>query len=373
MRGRVFDFRMPRLTMGCGARKKLPEIARSLGRRVTVVADPGVAAQPIFKECLAALREASMEVAAFTEVVSDPPIDVVVRCADFARQAASEVMIGIGGGSSLDVTKIASVLLRQQCAVESLFGTGNVPGPGLPTILMPTTAGTGSEVTPIAILSDKAKNLKRGVVSEYLYADVAVVDPELCLSLPPGPTGYTGMDAFAHALESYMNIHAAPLIDAFALEAIRLVYRNLRRCREDGRDLDARYAMSRASLLGGLCLGSVNTAAAHALAYPLGGSFDVPHGVAVALLLPHVLRFNAPALGERSERLAEALGGEDPVAAVEALSRDVGASRKMSEFGVTEDDLPGMARSAMEVQRLLKNNPREILEADALHIYKEAL
>ena len=372
MNPRVFSFIVPKLVMGCGARKKLLEIARSFGRSVCVVADPGVAAQDAYQACLADLRSGGLEVSAFTEVIPDPPIEVVAKCVDRAREARAEIMIGIGGGSSLDVTKLAAVVLRHKCKIESLFGIGNVPARGNPTILCPTSAGTGSEVTPIAILSDEEKNLKRGVVSDCLYADVAVVDPELCLTLPPGPTGYTGMDAFAHALESYTNVNAVPLIDGFALEAIRLVGENLRRCVENGRDIEARYRLSTASLLGGLCLGAVNTAAVHALAYPLGGTYHVPHGVAIALLLPHVLRFNAEALGDRYERLARVLGGEDPVKAVQTLSEDVGTARGMREFGVAEEDLPVMAKSAMEVQRLLKNNPREVTEADALAIYREA-
>jgi len=369
---RVFDFRMPRLKMGCGAVGSLPAAVASLGRRVCVVTDPGMAAQPAFAACVAALEESGLRVAVFGEVQSDPPIEVVGRCVAVARAADAEVMVGIGGGSSLDVTKLSAVLARHGGAVEALFGTGKIPGRGLPTVLLPTTAGTGSEVTPIAILSDIENNMKRGVVSDHLYADVALVDPELCMTLPPEPTAYTGMDALAHALESYTNRFAVPLIDTFALEAIRLICGNLRRCVRDGRDRDARYAMSLASLMGGLCLGSVNTAAVHALAYPLGGTYHVPHGVAISLLLPHVVRFNAPACRERYARLGETLGSSDPVAVIETLSRDVGTARRMREFGVTEDDLPRMARAAMDVQRLLKNNPRDVAEEDALAIYQAA-
>ncbi len=240
-------------------------------------------------------------------------------------------------------------------------------------VLVPTTAGTGSEVTPIAILSDVAADLKRGVVSDFLLAEHALVDPQLCITLPPGPTAYTGMDTLTHAIEAYANRFAVPLVDGFALEAARLVAQNLRRAVRDGADEEARYGMSLASLLGGLVLRSVNTGAVHALAYPLGGRFHVPHGVANSLLLPHVMRFNAPVAADRYRAIARAMDADDAVAAVVELSQAIGTSRRMREFGVAKDHLPQMAAAAMQVQRLLKNNPREVTEADALAIYQEAL
>ena len=368
----VFPFRMPALTMGCGARRKLAEAARALGPRALVVTDEALAAQPRFGECVGMLKEGGLEVTTFSGVQPDPPIGCAQRCVEAALDCRAEVLVGIGGGSSLDVAKCTAVLVRHGCAIDSLFGADRVPGRGVPTVLVPTTAGSGSEVTPIAILSDEEHKLKRGIVSDHLIADVALVDPEMCVSLPPRPTAYTGTDALTHAIEAYTNRFAVPLIDTFALEAIRLVGGNLRRCVADGSDVEARYAMSLASLLGGLCLKAVNTAAVHALAYPLGCEFKVPHGMANSLLLPHVMRFNSEASGERYERIAEALGAGDAVAAVEQLSHELGTDRKMREFGVGEADLPRMAKAAMEVQRLLKNNPRQVTEADALDVYRAA-
>jgi alcohol dehydrogenase len=280
--------------------------------------------------------------------------------------------LGIGGGSVLDVTKVAAIVAARNCTPESLIGTNQVPGPGIPTVLVPTTAGTGSEVTSIAVLSDEVADLKRGVVSDFLLADHAVIDPQLCLTLPPGPTAYTGMDTLTHAIEAYTNRFAVPLINGFALEATRLVSRHLRGAVRDGANEQARYGMSLASLLGGLCLCPVGAAAVHALAYPLGGRFHVPHGVANSLLLPHVMRFNAPVAESRHRELAQAMGAEDAVAAVVELSRAVGTSRQMREFGVEERHLPEMASAAVQVQRLLKNNPRELTERDALTIYQQA-
>jgi alcohol dehydrogenase len=369
---RVFSFRMPQVTMGLGARRDLPSLVGAYGRRVCVVSDRGMAEQPLFAEVLEALRAAGLQVNVFLDVPPDPPLGAVRACAAAARQSRADVLLGVGGGSALDVTKVAAILAAHDCTVESLVGIDQVPGRGVPTVLAPTTAGTGSEVTPIAVLSDEAADLKRGVVSDFLLAERAVIDPQFCLTLPPGPTAYTGMDTLTHAIEAYTNRFAVPLIDGFALEAARLVARHLRRAVQNGADEEARYGMSLASLLGGLCLRSVNTAAVHALAYPLGGRFHAPHGVANSLLLPHVMRFNAPVAAARYQEIAQAMGAADAVAAVVELSQAVGTNRRMREFGVEERHLPEMATAAMQVQRLLKNNPRELTETDALAIYKQA-
>ncbi len=369
---RIFDFKMPALTMGVGARKNLPKLVDSLGRRALVVTDAAMAKQPAFQECVRDLTSAGIEAHVFSEITSDPPISDVTACAGAAGESGVDAVVGIGGGSSLDVAKCAAIVLRHDCDINDIFGVDNTPGRGLPTILLPTTAGTGSEVTPIAILSDHQMNLKRGIVSDDLLADIALVDPELCVSLPPRPTAYTGMDALTHAIEAYTNKFAVPLIDSLALEAVRLIFGNLRECVENGGDIEARYAMSRASLLGGFCLYSVSTAAVHALAYPLGGEFNVPHGIANSLLLPHVMRFNEPVAAGRHARMAETIGAQDAIKAIEELSRAVGTSRRMREFGVKKDDLKRMASSALQVQRLLSNNPREVTEEDALAIYTQA-
>ena len=368
----VFSFAMPALTMGCGARRTLGDTVRALGKKACVVTDLSVAKQTGFAECLASLEEGGVEAKVFSSVPPDPPVAAAQECTRFARENGAEVVVGIGGGSSIDVAKVTAVLVRHECELASLFGTGQVPGRGAPTVMVPTTSGSGSEVTPIAILSDHEERLKRGIVSDHIIADAAVVDPELVVTLPPGPTGYTGMDALTHAVEAYTNRFAVALIDAFAIEAVRLVGRHLKRCLADGEDMEARYGMSLASLLGGMCLKAVNTAGVHALAYPLGCAFEVSHGIANSLLLPHVMRFNAEACPERYARIAEALGASDAVTGVEDLSRVAGTDRKMREFGVAEGDLAGLARSAMEVQRLLANNPREIGEEEALAIYRAA-
>jgi alcohol dehydrogenase class IV len=369
---RVSSFRMPPITIGLGSREQLPEITARYGKRVCVVTGPRVSKEERVQGVFQTLEKAGFEVGVFSKIPCDPPIETIKPAVDFARSMRADVVLGLGGGSPLDVAKVVAVLLEHEVTVESMIGIGNLPGRGRPTILVPTTAGAGSEVSPNSILSDTANHLKKGVVSDHLIADEAVVDPELCLSLPPGPTAYTGMDALTHAIESFTNKFAVPLVDGIALEAVRRISASLREAVRNGESKEARYEMSLGSLFGGLCLRSVNTAAVHALAYPLGGRFDVPHGIANSLLLPHVLRFNDAVANDRHQQIARAMGVDDVVAGVEALSKDVGTDRRMREFSVKERHLPEMARAALEVQRLLKNNPRPVTEADALEIYRRA-
>lgn len=369
---RIFSFRMPAVTMGTGARSELSGLVQPHGKNALIVTDPGIGSQDSFREIVADLEKSGCKTAIFGDVVPDPPLEVVEKCAAQAREVQADIVIGIGGGSALDVAKVAAIVAQHGYELPTLFGTDEVPQRGLPTVLLPTTAGTGSEVTPIAVLSDEEHQLKRGIVSDHLLADHALVDPELCLTLPPGPTAYTGMDTLTHGIEAYTNKHAVPLIDSYALEVVRLVGKSLETAVKEPSNMAARYDMSLASLLGGLCLKSVNTAAVHALAYPLGGRFHVPHGVANSLLLPHVMRFNAPVSSGRYSVVAECLGSDDAVAAVQKISAAVGTDKRMRDFGVEEQHLTEMATSAMEVQRLLVNNPREVTEADALAIYEAA-
>jgi len=370
--GRVFSMCLPPMTMGLGARQQLPRILSELDHPVLVVTDAGVSATPLFAEILDLLSAQGISTEVYAGVTPEPPIRVIHDCVSAAIDADAKVLLGIGGGSSLDATKIAAVLLKHQCPIDSLFGTDNVPGRGVPTVLVPTTAGTGSEVTPIAVLTDETQDLKRGIVSDFILPSHAVIDPQLCISLPPGPTAYTGMDTLAHAIEGYANRFPLPLIDGMALEATRLVAGHLRKAVHDGTNEEARYGMARASLLGGYCLGPVNTGAVHALAYPLGARFHVAHGAANALLLPHVMRFNAPVAESRYAQIAEAMGTNDAIQAVEELSADVGTDRRLRDFGVQRENLVEMAAAAMDVQRLLSKNPRDVTEADALAIYEAA-
>src|SRR5690606_18724800 len=255
------------------------------------------------------------------------------------------------------------------------FGVGKLAGRSTYLACLPTTAGTGSEVSPIAILLDESDELKKGVVSPYLVPDAAYVDPLLTLTVPPAITAATGIDAFTHCVEAYVNRFSHPIVDLYAREGIRLISRNLARAVREGKDIEARTSLALGSMYGGLCLGPVNTAAVHALSYPLGGEFHVAHGVSNAVLLAHVLEFNLPAAPRRYAEVALALGVEPAaddlqtaqrgLARIRELLQECGLPLRLSEVGVPESAIDRMAQSAMTVQRLLERNVREVTEQDA--------
>ena len=382
---RALHFQMSgRLIVGVGTVGELPDVLRQLGAaRPMLVTDAGLAKAGLCDRVADGIASAGLPCTVFDRVEPDPKIEIVYECRDAARHGDCDAIVGLGGGSSLDIAKVTAVVLANGGEVADYLGVDNIPAPGLPTVMLPTTAGTGSEVTPIAVLSDKAEHLKKGIVSGHLYPDVALVDPALAVTLPPHVTAYTGVDALTHAVEAYTNKHAQPFIDTFALAGIRLIGENLRQAVAVGDDIRARCNMALASLYGGMCLGSVNTAAVHALAYPLGGTFDVPHGVANSLLLPYVMEFSrdsdprkyahiAAALGEDIDGLTQPQAAERSVSAVRKLCGDIGIVSRMRELSIPADAVDEMAEAAMKVTRLLSNNPRDVHLEDAKRIYRNA-
>jgi alcohol dehydrogenase class IV len=291
-------------------------------------------------------------------------------------------VVGLGGGSPLDVSKLVAALLDGQQQVREVFGIGLLRSRSMHLVCIPTTAGTGADVSPNAILLDEAERLKKGVVSPHLVPDLAICDPELTVSMPSAVTAATGIDALVHCMEAYANKFAHPAVDVYALEGVRRIGRSIRTAVRDGSDRAARADVMLGALYGGLCLGPVNTAAVHALSYPLGGEYRVPHGVANSLLMPHVFRFNLPAMPERYADIAVALGvapAATPLATAEAglirlteLSRDCGIPQRLRDVKLPESDLPRLAQESMKVTRLLKNNPREVTAEAALSIYRAA-
>jgi alcohol dehydrogenase class IV len=278
------------------------------------------------------------------------------------------------------VAKLVAALARGRQTAPEVFGINLLLSRELPLVCLPTTAGTGAEVSPNAILLDETDELKKGVVSPHLVPDAAFVDPLLTISVPPAVTAATGLDALTHCIEAYANKFAHPIVDTYALQGIKLISANLVRAVRNGNDIEARAALALGSLYGGLCLGPVNTAAVHALAYPLGGRFHIAHGVSNALLLPHVLRFNLSAAPERYAEIAAALGvtrngsamttAERGVEFLSQLSRDCGVPQKLSDLKIPRAAIPSLAKAALQVQRLLKNNLRPVTEADAVKIYE---
>lgn len=370
-----------RILFGEGTSHGLPaELARRGWRRIFVVTSPSVVRTQA--ERIAAWRAAGLELGICARVDREPEVALFESVLAEARAFAPEAVLGFGGGSPLDVAKLVAALADGAQSVAAVFGIGLLAGRALPLVCVATTAGTGADVSPNAILLDEAERLKKGVVSPFLVPDLAICDPELTLSLPPPVTAATGLDALVHCLEAYANRFAHPAVDIYALEGIRRIGRSLETAVADGTRRDARADVMLGALHGGLCLGPVNTGAVHALSYPLGGEYRIAHGVANSLLVPHVVRFNLPAMPERYADIARALGcpdGADAAATaargaarLAELSARCGVPQRLRDVGVPRGDLPRLAGEAMKVTRLLRNNPRELTLADALRVYEEA-
>jgi len=294
-----------------------------------------------------------------------------------------DCVIGVGGGSVLDCAKLLAALINNTQKLEDVVGIGFLKARDIKLICVPTTSGTGSEVSPNAILLNEETQAKSGIISPFLVPDACYIDPVLTVSLPPKLTAETGIDALSHCVEAYTNKFAHPAVDTYALRGIQLISDNIQKAYENGNNIEARSALLLGSMYGGLCLGPVNTSAVHALSYGLGGKFHVAHGLSNAILMPEVLRFNLSANPKRHAEVARALGitwnGKDEhiasigIEKIEALSKACGIPQKLSEIGITEDVVPELADIAMKVTRLLKNNPREVTREDAINIYKKLL
>ena len=357
------------------------DLAAGGANRILVVT--GAPIRALCDSPAAAMRAAGCAVEILDASEGEPTVDDVEAAIAVAREFGADSIVGLGGGSAMDVAKLVAALAHGSQAFDDIVGSDLLTARALPLACIPTTAGTGSEVTPISVIEDTRAQLKKGVVSPHLVPDSAYLDPELTRTMPRNVTAATGIDALTHCIEAYVNRFSHPVVDSWAIEGVRLVGLYLERACADGGDMEAREGMLRASHLGGMCLGPVNTGAVHALAYPLGGEFHIAHGVANSLLLPHVLRFNLEAAPERYAAVAGALGvsrsGDDHADAlkgverIEELSARVGIERHLSAFGISENTIPHMAAAAMTVQRLLMRNPREVTETDARAIYQAAL
>jgi alcohol dehydrogenase len=353
------------------------------GKRVLVVTDPGFLRTGLVDPVRASLERQGMQVTTYSDVLADPPEAVVEAAAAFARQQGAELVVGLGGGSSMDVAKLVAVLAGSEQPLAQMYGIGKVSGKRLPLVQVPTTAGTGSEVTNIAIVTT-GETTKMGVVAPQLYADLAVLDANLTVGLPPVVTAATGIDAMVHAIEAYTSRHKKnPLSDMLARQALSLLSSNLVKACENGRDLEARQAMLLGACLAGQAFSNAPVAAVHALAYPIGGIFHVAHGLSNSLVLPHVLRFNLPAATNHYAELAgivvpHASGSEEArahalIVAMQQIAKITGVETTLQQVGITEHDLDRLADDAMLQTRLLGNNPRELTRNDARAIYAAAL
>lgn len=373
------------IRFGSGLLSELGVMSKaSLGARVVVITDPGMMKTGLVDRALEALSSEDIEYAVYSDVQADPPEEVVLAATDFARNYDATGVIGFGGGSSLDVAKLIAVLALGKQQLPDIYGIGNVTGGRLPLMLVPTTAGTGSEVTPISIITT-GTNEKMGVVSPVIIPDIALLDPDLTIGLPAHITAATGIDAMVHAIEAYASKSANnnPISRTLAAEAICLMGAAIEVAVHEGHNVQARGDMLLGSMLAGQAFANSPVAAVHALAYPLGGHYKIPHGLSNALVLPHVLRFNAVTNPEPYAEIAPfafpdlaGLESHEGAAAfadeMAELSARCGLPQSLREVEVTEDSLPMLARDAMNQTRLLVNNPRDVTEADALEIYKAA-
>ena len=382
-----FDFRtVPQLISQVGAAAQLGDIVAlhypSI-KKVLIVTDPGFLATGLVTPSIASLENSNFAVSVFSDVVADPPEAVVLKAVANAKQLQIELVIGLGGGSSMDVAKLIAVLANGEQTLDTMYGIGKVKNKRLPLIQIPTTAGTGSEVTPIAIVTTGATT-KMGVVAPQLYADIAILDAQLTLGLPSNITAATGIDAMVHAIEAYTTKHKKNLLsDMLAKQALTLLWANIDKVCTDGTDIHARQAMLLGAMLAGQCFANAPCAAVHALAYPIGGIFHVPHGLSNSLVLPHVLRFNSrdasPLYAELADIIAPGTSGspeqrtEALIEAMVALAARVGIPTRLRDVGIKESDLDQLANDAMLQTRLLGNNPREVSRDDARAIYAAAL
>ena len=376
-----------------GSARRLASICEEQGARsVMLVTDPGIISVGLLEDVLPAFSESGIQLTLFKDVEADPADSTVIDAANQARAAKADYVVGFGGGSSMDVAKLVALLAHPECKqpLSDMYGVGNARGKRLPLLQVPTTAGTGSEVTPIAIVTTGATT-KAGVVSPVLQPDIALLDAELTKGLPAHVTAATGIDAMVHAIEAYTSVHKKnPVSDMLAKEGLRLLSSNLMTAVTEGHNLEARSNMLLGALYAGQAFANAPVAAVHALAYPLGGHFHIPHGLSNSLVLPHVMRFNAAdkqAAAQYAELAPYIMGAdfsetsagssdEDVtntlIAWLEQRIKETGLPMRLRECDIPEDAVPMLASEAMLQQRLLINNPREVTEADALAIYTAA-
>ena len=381
---KTFSFTGARkIVFGKGSFAALPEhLAELRVSRPLIVLDRNLAEAGFRKKASALLDQAGMKYALYDKTEPEPPLELADEGTKIALKNKCDGVVGIGGGSAMDLAKAIAVLSANKGKAEDYLGLNRIPGPGFPKIMIPTTAGTGSEVTFTSVFIRKKLKKKEGMNSPYLFPELALLDPELTLSLPPHPTAATGIDALCHAIESYTSINASPMSEMISLEAIQLISDNLRTAVHDGANIEAREAMLLGSLYAGLGLANAGVTAVHSLSYPLGGRYGVSHGLANTIMLPRVMAFNLPGAQEKFVDIAEVMGEivDDlpvreaaylAVEAVEALIEDCGIMTTLEELEIPESDFPEMAKVAMTVARPLANNPCKMTIEDMVEIYQE--
>lgn len=379
-------FRIPaQILLGNGVAESVGVEAKRLGgKNALIVTDSSLKKLGLADQVASWLAAEGIASTVYSEVELEPSADGADRAAEFARSSGCDVVVAVGGGSSMDTAKAVAVLMGNPGKLRDYLGTGLVQKRGVPSILMPTTSGTGAEITPNSLFYVPEARDKKAIVSPHTIPDVAIVDPMLTLTAPPSVTAATGVDALCHAVESYTSSNASAMTDMYALEAIKLIAGSLRTAVGNGSDLAAREAMAKGSMFAGVSIANAGTNAVHALAYPLQGQHRITHGIANSLLLPYVLDFNAvsnlPKFAMVAEAMGEPVGGLSPrdaalrsASACRLLSEDVGIPQKLSQVGVKAEHIDDLVEGAMAVTRLLANNPRKVTREDVRGIFEKAL
>ncbi|MEB2275477.1 iron-containing alcohol dehydrogenase [Bacillus sp. ILBB4] len=362
----------------------LPEVKKYDPAHILIVTDPVLKDIGLVDKVSTPLIQNGYEVDVYADTVPEPPLALGEKLVSYAKSRKFDLVIGVGGGSALDLAKLTAVLAVHDGAVEeylNLTGTKQISKKGLPKILIPTTSGTGSEVTNISVLS--LESTKDVVTHDYLLADVAIVDPELTLSVPPKVTAATGVDALTHAVEAYISVNANPATDALALKAIRMISSSLRTAVENGKDKEARTQMSYGSYLAGLAFFNAGVAGVHALAYPLGGQFHISHGESNAVLLPYVMGYIRSSCVAKMRDIFEALGGNvsslseeeasyQCVKQLQSLVEDVGIPQTLRGFNIPESALQKLTADGVQQKRILARSPLPLHEKDIRAIYQSA-
>lgn len=382
---KIHSFFSPnKILLGIGASKEIGKETKALGgTKVLIVTDSGVVNSGLVDSLRTNLEEAGLKVFLFDRVEPEPPAPIVDEAAQFIKEKGIDIVIGVGGGSSLDVAKGASLLACNTGHVLDYCGMDLIPKRGLPKILVPTTAGTGSEVTRVFVVTDKRDNMKKVVYSNYAISDLAIVDPMLTISMPSKVTADTGMDALVHAIETYVSMNATPFSDLLASKAIALIAKYLPMAFAKSENIEARYHVSFASLLAGLAFASGGLGAVHALAYPLGTEYHLPHGRTNAIMLPHVMEFNLIGNRSRYALIAEMMGKggniidlkakvAKAVEAVTELLDDVQIPYHLRDYGIPKEAIPKLVDGGMKQARLFVPNPRNLSESDVEAIYTKA-
>lgn len=373
-----------RIRFGCGAVNELGSLVKEFkGSKVLLVVDPGLVKAGLLPKLTASLEQEQLPFVVYDQVDPEPGLRLADRACVLAQENGCDCVIGAGGGSAMDVAKAVSILLTNGGKAADYLGLGLIKKAGVPKIMVPTSAGTGAEVTFTAVFINEETGSKGGMNGDPLYPDAAILDPELTLSLPPKVTAYTGIDALTHALEAYTSTQAHAISEIYSLEAIHLIAENLPAACANGGNLEARAAMLMGSLLGGKALATAGVGLVHAMAYPLGGMFGIPHGLANAVLLPYVVEYNLPgnlgkfallaeALGENTEGLSQREAAGRCVDALFELNADVGIPATLKELDIPEEKIPEMARIALTVARPVANNPRKPTLEEVIAVYEQA-